>query len=230
MIFGDVERALLIKSFVWDVTLTGADETTIENYIKKIGTPKPGTVRAHNENVAWNAVAPNMNAWDLINSVDVLLGHIAAGLGVPKHWISGVVDVNLATANQMSEPAIKHLTSRQQYVRAMTVRLVTFALDSAELAGRIARRRPSPGVLPEPWPITVSMPDLRQSDGTATAVGLKAMVEVLIAARADGQVDLQTAQAAVAMQLGQIGIDVDLEAMRQRVAAEQPPARIERVA
>ena len=81
VLFNEVDRALLLKSFVWDVTLQGADQTAIDAYAKSNPAPKPGSVRYHNDKVDWEAETPDLKAVDAQAGADILLSYIAAGSG-----------------------------------------------------------------------------------------------------------------------------------------------------
>lgn len=217
-LFGELDRAALMKAFVWDVTGTGMDETALTNYQKKNGAPKPGSVRYHNEKVQWNAVTPDLKTVDAQMLNDLLQSYVATGAGIPKTWVNGLMDANRATATEMGEPAIKALTMRQRYVRACLMTLGTFVLDQAELAGRLSIPRDLPdSVWPKAWKFAVQMPEIRQKDLAATATTAQQMVQALTTALVDHAIDIETYQEVMALLVGQIGIDVDLEQMRQRI-------------
>lgn len=220
--FSDVDRTLLIKSFVWDVTIDGS-EADVNNYSKAHATPpKPGSVRYHTSKVTWNAVAPPLNTADTEKTADLVLGKIATGAGLPKTFLNGTVDVNKATATEMSEPTFKHLAERQRMVRACVRAWCRFALDQAELTGALPRRPSQPGdIWPVPWDFEVQVPELRPKDLSTAAELLQEAVSGIVSAKAEGIIDTQTAQEALAILLGQIGVEVDVQAMRERIEAEQ---------
>lgn len=219
VLFGEVDRALLLKNFVWDVTIQGADDTAIKQYLKNNTAPKPGSVRAHNEKVQWQAVTPDLKVVDAQIGVDILLSYAATGAGLPKTWLNGLMDANRATASEMSEPAFKRLAARQRYVRYLLELVGTFVLDQAELAGRLPRRANEPGtVRPVAWALRATLPELRQRDITSAATAMSSTVSALVAALTENLLDVETAQDVLALLIGQFGIDVDLQAMRQRLA------------
>src|SRR6185369_3726478 len=59
-VFNDLERVQLMLNFIWDVKLTGKSEPEIETWLDKQSAPGPGSIRAHNENAEWDAVAPDL--------------------------------------------------------------------------------------------------------------------------------------------------------------------------
>ena len=216
----EVDRAILIKSFVWDVTLTGSSQDEITRRLAEIGVPKPGSVRGHNERETWSAVSPNMNAWDHSHTIDVLLNHIAAGAGLPKTWLSGTIDVNKATAQELGEPAFKRMTARQRYIKHLIESLAQFVLDQAELAGRIGRRAHRPGVYPMAWPLKAVMPEIRSKDMKTAAETIAASATGLVTMVNAGILDQDSAQEIAVVLAGEVGVEIDIEAMRANVVAE----------
>jgi hypothetical protein len=221
VLFNTIDRGLLMKSFVWDVTLEGMNETEIDAYARKQAAPKPGSVRYHNERVAWAAVQPDLKAIDDQIGADLLQSYVSTGAGMAKTWLNGTMDVNRATAEGLSEPAIARMAARQRYVKYIVGAIATAVLDAAEVAGRLPRRPERPGsTLPTPWPIAVEAPELRANDQLKQGQTLAAVASALATARADDAIDVQVEQQALAMVLTSLGVEVDLDAMRTRIADE----------
>lgn len=278
LLFNEIDRSLLMKNFIWDVTLTGADDNKVLEFMKRYGTaPNPGAIRFHNEQVTWNAVTPDLKSQDATQNADLILSLIATGAGAPKTWMNGTMDVNRATAVEVGVPGFKRLAARQKYVLGMIRQLVTYALDEAEKHGRIPRRQPKggdkssnliafrraaastvppdpadnddgppvqvtdggakqveygpsnpaylaprgAGLKPEAWDFSVNAPELLQKDIQSHAQTLKAAAEALELLRAGGAIDLQVEQDAIALLMGQFGVEIDLEAMRERLEQEK---------
>lgn len=231
VLFGEVDRQLLSKAYVWDVTLTGMDATGIQEWLKlNGGTPKPGSFRAHNEKVAYAVVSPDLKTYDTGKAVDLFKDVVSAGGGIPKTWLSGTMDVNKATATELAEPAFKRLTRRQRLIREYLSDLITFVLDQAELASRLPRRPAGDGGLPDPWRFTIAMPELRPKDLKLAADTFAAAMQALAAARAEEAIDLDVAQEVVRLLVEQFGVEVDLDAMRQRLEQERAAHRAEMAA
>lgn len=222
MLMGEVDRSLLMKSFVWDITLTGADETVINKRRQELGAaPKPGSVNIHNDRELWAAVNPDLKSFDAQISLDMVLSTVATGAGLPKTWLNGMLDVNRASATEMSEPTIKRLTQRQRYVQHIVETLVTVALDQAELAGRLPERSAADGLLPDAWPLVVTLPEIRTKDLKQIGDTLTATASGLVTALTEHLIDRQTAQDVFALVARQTGVDIDLATMRERIEEEQ---------
>lgn len=221
ILFNEVDRSLLMKSFIWDVTLTGADSTKIAEYQKSNPVPKPGSVRFHNESVKWEAVTPDLKPQDAQSGADLLLSYMSAGLGLPKTWLSGTMDVNKAVSRELTEPAFKRLMARQRFVRHMLKELMTFVLDQAELKGRIPKRENQNGVTPETWSFQVNAPEILARDLQATSQTFQQSMAALTGALSQKLIDKTTAQKIVALLAGQYGIDMDFDEMVKAIEKEE---------
>jgi hypothetical protein len=223
MHFGEMDRQTLAKSFVFDVTITGATATDIAARKAELkgDPPKPGSLNLHNEREVWATPAPALNAWDYQAFVEVVWNHIAASTGIPKHWIASTIDVNRATATEMAEPTIKTLETRQRFVIEMLQELCAFALDQAELAGRISKRRSAPGHLPTAWPLKVTAPEIRTRDMAASAKALSDAGTGLSGLLTAGVIDDHAAQEVAVSVIDGLGPKIDLESMRERLAAQK---------
>lgn len=229
--FNEVDRALLLKSFIWHVTLMGATDDQVKKRAAEIHEPKPGSTRVTNEKETWEPLAPTLNAADTAVSADMLLSKIATGAGLPKTWLNGLMDVNRATASEMGEFGYAKLVRRQKYVRYMVEQMVTFVLDAAEMKGRIKRRPKAKGsTKPAAWVFSVNVPEMRAKDMSSAATTFQTVVTACSLAMQDGLMDKQVAQDLIVLILGQLGVDVDLDEMRSRLdaaeeaMADMPPA------
>jgi hypothetical protein len=223
MHWSEMDRSNLAKTIVFDVTLKGVGPTEIKARQEELqaNPPKPGTVVVHSDNEAWAVPTVTLNAWDYQALVEVIWNHIAASTGIPKHWIASTVDVNRATATEMSEPTIKTLETRQRFVIEGLQELCSFALDQAELAGRISKRRTSPGRLPTAWPLKVSAPEIRTRDTASAAKALADTTTGLTGLMTAGVIDAHAAQEVVTTVIDGLGPKIDLEAMRERLEAAE---------
>ncbi|GHO98450.1 hypothetical protein KSF_084980 [Reticulibacter mediterranei] len=76
--------------FLYDVTLRGADKKAIDR--KKMEytyPPEPGSVIIHNETEQWSAVQPQIQANDAKEDGRAIKLMIAAGAGLPEHYLRG---------------------------------------------------------------------------------------------------------------------------------------------
>jgi hypothetical protein len=95
------------SAFLYDVTLRGADKKAIDR--KKMEytyPPEPGSVIIHNETEQWSAVQPQIQANDAKEDGRAIKLMIAAGAGLPEHYLSDSSQGNRATAAEMSLPTL----------------------------------------------------------------------------------------------------------------------------
>jgi hypothetical protein len=217
LVFDEAERMSFLRAFVWDVTVKGnADAADLQRRAAEAGVPPPGSVKFHNESEIWQAISPSLGAQDSQTTADLILSLIATGAGLPKTWLSGTLDVNRATAQELDQPAIKHLGTRQEVVITFLRRVVRFALDTAARAGAI--KRPADG---EQWDFTISAPEMSNRDMGKAASALQTTVQALGMADLNGWIDDETAQQAVVLGLGQLGLEVNLEEMQKRIEEQK---------
>lgn len=138
-IFNRGERAAFGNAWIWDVTLEGMTAEQIKEWLREHPVPKPGSLRAHNERVKWEAVAPDLKAHDASYDSRMIKNYVLGGAGFPEHFFAEGGETTRATAAEMGEPVIKHLTARQKFVKAMLVEILEFVLDQAMLAGTLPR-------------------------------------------------------------------------------------------
>lgn len=215
LIFDEAERMSFLRAYVWDVTTKGLSQDQVRSRASEIGLnpPKPGSVQVHNESEEWKSVSPDLNSDDSQNTADLILSLVATGVGLPKTWLNGIMDANRATASEMSDPAIKRLTARQRVVARTIEHVIRFVLDCAEAAGALPRGGD------ERHAFTVSTPEMSSKDLERAARSLITTTQAMGMANAAGWIDNDTAQDGVALMLGQLGMDVDVPEMRDRIAA-----------
>ena len=137
---------------------------------------------------------------------------------MPKTWLNGLMDVNRAAAQELGEPAFKHLTARQKIVKYMINTLIKFVLDQAEIAGRLPKRKNRRGsISPVGWNYTVAMPELRPKDLASGATTLVNVVNALTNAIPAQLLDLPIAHEVMAIVLSAIGVDLDIEQLTERL-------------
>ena len=162
-----------LRAFVYDVTITGADEAALTKRAATSAPPKPGSVYYHNEAEELKAVSPDLKAQDGATTADLILSLIATGVGLPKTWLNGIMDVNRASAASMDEPSLKRLRARQQVVIGAVERMVRFALDQASMAGALAKADEAG------HPFSVDAPEMSQRDAERASRALFSTIQAL---------------------------------------------------
>ena len=213
ILFSTAERAQLASSFVWDVELEGFNEEEIRRWLKSNATPKPGSLRAHNEKVQWNAVAPGLKSRDTAEHVRTMRNQVLAGAGFPEHWFAEGGNVNRATALEMGDPTLKKLTARQRYFKYVMEYIFRFVIDQAVIAGKLSDNMD--------LSFSVNMPEMSIRDMSKVAAVLNQATAALVVARDNQWVTDGTARLIFATMAGQLGVDVDPAKEAEEIAQEQ---------
>lgn len=203
-LFGEVDRAELQRSVLWDVTVEGADQKEIDERARKIGPPRPRTVRVHNEREKWSAVVPNFNAADAGEALRTLRNDVLGGSTIPEHWYGSGGDVNRATAGEMGLPTFKVLTDRQAELKAIL----------EEVGGYVVWRRATAlgrGIDPfDPaYRVRAVFPDLAPRDVASTAAALAQVVAAAAAAVSQNLLTRATAVKLIALVAAHLGASID---------------------
>ena len=137
-----VDRARINRlkgSFIYDVTVRGA---TRNDLLAKMAAyaqpPAPGTVVFHNEAEDWQPVQPSIGADDVAADGRALKLMIAAGAGLPEHYLAEGGHVNRATAAEMGLPTLRRFQRRQELFGRYLRRLVARAIRARQDAGMLA--------------------------------------------------------------------------------------------
>lgn len=202
MLFDQVDRSQLLNVFVWDVLLKGKTQEEIDEWLKTQGRPpRRASLRAHNENVEWRAVAPSLGGQDMTDTARLFKNHILGGAGFPEHWFAEGGQTNLATAVEMGTPTFKMLSERQRYVIHLLRAILDYVIDSGMAAGSLAEdanRR-----------YEIVVPDLSVRDTSRLAAALAQVVAALEKAETAGWVRKATAARIFAALATQLGVDVN---------------------
>jgi hypothetical protein len=212
--FNYLERAEHLLNYVWDVTLNGFNEDQIRSWLQNNPIPQPGSMRAHNENVAWNAVAPDLKAQDARAGYDMGKSFIMGAARRPEGWFGGGGKAYQTEAEQFGQVPIKDLSERQLLIKYIAHYQVQFAIDQAIIAGRLPEKRAEAGFV-------VQMPEISTSDYTSMMNGVPQVTTALTVAEQNGWVSRETATRLFAFICGQMGFEVDAEAEMEQ-ARDRP--------
>ena len=210
MLFGLIDRVGFANAFIWDVLLKGATEEQIQDWLREQRPPRPGSVRAHNEQVEWKAVTPTLRAHDFNEAARTIKNMNLAGAGFPEHWFAEGGNANRATALEMGGPSLKMLLERQGYVAFMLREVLEFVLDQAVAAGTLAEsagRR-----------FQVEMPEMSVQDMAKAAEALAQVGKTVVELRRAELIDAETAQRMIASVALQLNGERDPHALRETVA------------
>ena len=215
MLFGLIDRVGFSNAFIWDVLMKGATEETIQEWLKNQRPPRPGSVRVHNEQVEWKAVTPQLNSADFNEAARTIKNMNLAGAGFPEHWFADAGNVNRASALEMGEPTLMTLLERQGFVSFMIRDLIEFVLDQAVGAGALDERVDRK--------FYAEMPEMSMRDFSKAALAVSQVGSAVVELRRAGLIDRDAAQRLLAVATVQLGVEMDLVAMQERIEAEASP-------
>lgn len=208
------ERAAFGNAWIWDVTLEGMTADQIRQWLREHPTPKPGSVRAHNERVKWEAVAPDLKAHDASYDARMIKNYILGGAGFPEHFFAEGGETTRATAAEMGEPVVKHLTSRQVFVQAMLIQIVEFVIDQAILAGRLPRSINRA--------FDMNFPELSSKDVSKFGTVLVQTAQALLIAQEQGWVEAKDAAGLFCSVASLMGHDIEAAENNEEDGPQNP--------
>jgi len=203
--FNYLERAEGLLNFIWDVLLEGMSEEEIREWARDNPPPQSGSIRAHNERVKWQAVAPQLNAVDMKSGFDAIKGFIMGAAGRPDSWFGGGGKAYQTEAEQFGQVPIKDLDERQLHVKAMYIQVIQFAIDQAVIHKRLSEKRAEAG-------FTINMPEISKTDFTSLVTGVPQLATAMTVAEDSGWIAHDTTVRLFGFVASQLGFEVDVEA------------------
>jgi hypothetical protein len=212
-LFDEIDRIGYLRSFVWDVTLNGADQTKIEEFDKNFKAPAPNSKFVHNDSTKLEAVAPELQAADTSESARLLRNHVLGGATVPEHWFGGGGDVNRAAASEMGEPTFKVYTMRQTDLKLMLEQIGRYVLWKSTKTG-------DPNWGDEQWKVTASFPELVNKDLTKFAAAMSQVASCVVLLIDNGLLTKERGLQLIANVAQRFGQEIDAAAELVKAEAE----------
>lgn len=123
------------SSHLWHVSIESTDPNAIAAARARYRTPPPaGSIIVSANTETWEALHPNIAADDAQADGHALRMIIAAGAGLPLHYLAEPGDANRATAEAMNEPTLRRLQRRQAEIEYI---LNTVTAHAAARARRV---------------------------------------------------------------------------------------------
>jgi hypothetical protein len=200
-----LERAEFMLNFVWDITLKGMDENQIREWLRNNPPPEPGSQRAHNEQVEWNAVSPDLKATDFKSGFDMGKGFIMGGAGRPESWFGSGGKMYQTEADSADRAPIVDLEQRQELHKYMLTQICQFVIDQAIIHKTLSETEAAKG-------FTITMPEVSKKDLVKFAAVLPQFVTALAVAVTNKFIQRDTAIKMFAFVAGYAGYEVDAQA------------------
>lgn len=220
-LFGELDRARDLRTFLWDVTLTGATAEDVKKRAAEIAPPEPRSVRVHNDSETWEAKTAELQATDSSEAARLFRTHVLGGQTIPEHWFGAGGDVNRATAGEMGEPTLKVLTLKQRGWKYFLEEMGRWVLQQAADAGQLAGYDPTA----DDWMPEAQFPELTAKDTTRYAAALQQITASVVVAIEQGLMTEQTALTLIESVAGRLGVEFDPEAELQKARVERAARR-----
>lgn len=204
LMFAEVERVKLLSSFVWEVTMEGADESQIRKRLSQLGTPAAGTVFGHNEKEELRAITPDLKAQDRSEVARMLAIHIGGSFGYPLSWL-GFVDSNRATIEGQADVMLKTPAARQKEFAAQVALILRYAIEGAVTANRALYRDVTTR------DVEVHVPEIYAKDIARVGSVVASIVQALDIAQQNGTMSRRAAVVVQLAVLKHLGVDLDIE-------------------
>ena len=125
------------NAFLWKVTVQGASESELRRRRSELmRPPPPGSVIVTNEGERWETVNPQVQAQEAESDGKALRLIVAAGAGVPLHFLAEGESATRATAAEMGDPTFRHYRQRQMFFCHVLEDVALVALRRAALIGK----------------------------------------------------------------------------------------------
>lgn len=212
--FNYLSRAEDLLNFIWDVTLQGMGEDKIREWMSKNSKPpEPGSVRAHNENVTWAAVAPDLNATDIRSGYEMGRSFVMGASGRPDSWFGTGGKAYQNEADLMGLVPIKDLGKRQNLYAVHLKEIIQFVIDQAIIAGKLS--------VSVDTTFQVKMPQISKTDTSKIASILTPVTTSLMGAKASGWITNRTASKIYVGVCNQLGEEINAEEEFKAAQAEK---------
>lgn len=217
-LFGELDRALAMRTFVWDVTLRNATAEQVKARAKEISAPRPNSVNVHNDSETWQPQAPSLQGNDNAEFARLLRNHVLGGGTIPEHWYGGGGDVNRSTGESMQEPTLKTFAMYQRLIGSMLVETCKYAVRR-----RLGKEVSFTGA----QAIIVEWPELMAQDVSRHAAAIGQVVAAATIAIERGLITELMAVSLIAVITRRLGVEIDANAELAAAQAERAKRREE---
>ena len=203
-LFARLERAFLLNNYIWDVECEGMNKGELEEFVKNLSTPRPGSIRAHNEKIRWKAETPKLEAADASSEANLFKNQILGGAGFPGHWFAEGDKTTRATAMEMSLPTLKNLKSKQKKIKFLIKRMFNFVIDQAITAKTLKEN------IDRTFKV-VPCPIVSRDNTKGTAEAMSGLVSGLVQASDKKWITDDKAKVVLNAVISQLGVDIETE-------------------
>lgn len=184
------------NAFVWKVTVQGAGESELRRRRAELmRPPPPGSVVVTNEGEKWETVNPQVQAQEAESDGKALRLMVAAGAGVPLHFLAEGDSATRATAAEMGDPTFRHYRQRQLFFCHMLEDIALTVLRRAAQIGRLSlRAEAAPGATLSRLAVVAEAGDITREDNLRLAQAAREISQALDVMVSHGWVEEEAAR------------------------------------
>ena len=142
--------------------------------------PSPGSILVVDESESWEVINPQLGAQDAGEDGLALKKMLAAGAGLPLHFLAEPESATRSTAESAGGPTYRHFEQRQRFFTWLVSDLARLALE---------RRAVVDPHIHADTPLQITGGDLSARDNAALAVALSNAARILMTMRDRGIID-----------------------------------------
>ncbi|HEX8090444.1 MAG TPA: hypothetical protein VF762_16415 [Blastocatellia bacterium] len=218
-LWGDIERNDIAKRVVFDVLLKNFSDSQIEEWLRKQAEPGPGSIRAHNENVEWDILTPEMQNQDSRVVTDGTRKDVLGAAGLSNFFFGDTEDANRASAEALDLPILKGLQRQQRKVKAVFREMGDYAIDQMALKRPVVKRQIEGGKIDRRFDVV--MPELSAKDLSRVGSVMAQVTTALDVAVERGWITRATAAKTFGSFMAQFGMEYDAEAEMEQADKER---------
>lgn len=177
------DRARLNKyrsAFLWHVQVSNPPPGELERkraqYAK---VPSPGSIIISDQNEKWVAVSTNIAAEEAADDGKAIRLMVAAGAGIPLHFLGEGESATRATAKEMGQPTYRHFKHRQTFFGNLLLQVIETAIRRA---ARHLHHQTDPG-------LSYEVEDMTREDFAVLATAAAQIVSALATMKDEGWID-----------------------------------------
>lgn len=133
LIYNYITRLSRFATHYWDVTLTGATQEKIDDFMSSEYSvpPESGEVFAHNESAIWQLISQNISR--ISDDAEYFINLVIGGSGLTPEFIGHTISRDMTTESLFS--AFMRLENLQAGVRTIFETILRFAIINAKTVG-----------------------------------------------------------------------------------------------
>lgn len=215
LLWNTLETSALKNVFFYIVKVLGGTEEEIKQIEQKyINTPpKAGSILVGNDKIEWEVLKNDLNLDNMNDVMRSYKNYILASKRLPEMWFAEGGYTNLATAREMSTPALKMFNSKQKEFKEMIYKITDFIcyqfLKFNNLEDKILN-----------FDILINLPSLERPEIKELSSIFTQLVNALAVSSDYGWITKEKIIEIIGMTLARLGFDIDVSALKNELIAK----------